>query len=370
MALGTVLKEARERKGMTPLQVAESTRMLVQIVHDLECEDFSRIAASLYGRGFIKLYAECVGANPEPLVAEFMDIYTGKQAPQILRRVVPPAAVPVAPKSAAPQTQVVSSPVSPLAVAATPKSAETHPQAEPLPAPPNPVVSAAPKPAAPQSQVEPSPASPQASSLVPEPQRLPIASPQVEEACVKPPPSAVETVLAVAKTVDPQVMPLDSPADASPDLFSLAQEKESLLAKPAVSLPVDGSVPVAAPPRVRPFSGQSVALDLAPDALPEPIAVRPPPKRTAAPVWTKTRVVVREVVKIWSGVPRLPAKWLTPRRLALLAGTAVGVLIVLLGIYALKKLAERPAKLAEQSESRTIPGLSERALPPPVPYIE
>ncbi len=94
MALGSILKEARERKGLTTQQVAETTRMMVQIVEDLEREDFRKIAAPLYGRGFIKLYAECVGVDQEPLVAEFIEIFTGKRPPQILRRAIPVAPAP------------------------------------------------------------------------------------------------------------------------------------------------------------------------------------------------------------------------------------------------------------------------------------
>lgn len=325
MALGAVLKEARERKGMTPQQVAEETRMLVQIVRDLECEDFSRIAASLYGRGFIKLYAECVGVDPESLVAEFMDIYTGNRPPQILRRALPPRAAPADPKPTAAQPLVA-----------------------PLLVPPE--------------------------TLLPpklDEQRVPAAPPLAAKARVKPPLPAAEPVPSTAKNSVPEVMPLDSPADASPDLFSVAQEKKSTRVQPMASdSPKDETTPVPPPPRVRPFSGQNAAL--APDEHPSPqlAAVRPAIKRVVAPAWTKTRVVVRDVAKIWSGVSRLPVKWLTPLRLAIVAGTIFAALIVGLGLYALKKLAERPVKLAEQSAPRTMPGLSERVLPPPAPYIE
>ena len=86
MSLGTTLRQAREEKGLTVSQVAESTRMMVQIVEDLEREDFRRVAAPIYGRGFIKLYAEHLGLNSEPLIREFMDIYTGTRPPQVVRR--------------------------------------------------------------------------------------------------------------------------------------------------------------------------------------------------------------------------------------------------------------------------------------------
>lgn len=109
MALGEILRDARSRKGWSTAQVAEATRMMVQIVEELEHEDFRRIAAPIYGRGFIKLYAEHVGLDPEPLIQEFIEIYTGARAPIVTRRVVnvaaptePAAPVIPMPTSAAP----------------------------------------------------------------------------------------------------------------------------------------------------------------------------------------------------------------------------------------------------------------------------
>ena len=86
MSLGTTFRQAREEKGQTISQVAEATRMMTQIVEDLERDDFRRIAAPIYGRGFIKLYAEHLGLDSEPLIREFMEIYTGSRPPQVVRR--------------------------------------------------------------------------------------------------------------------------------------------------------------------------------------------------------------------------------------------------------------------------------------------
>ncbi len=52
MAFGEVLRNARVQRGLTPSDVAESTHLLVQIVEDLEREDFRRVAAPIYGRGY------------------------------------------------------------------------------------------------------------------------------------------------------------------------------------------------------------------------------------------------------------------------------------------------------------------------------
>jgi hypothetical protein len=81
MAIGPVLQEARLKKQLTTSQVAELTRMKIQIVADLEHDDFHRIAATIYGKGFIKLFAECVGIDPTPLLADYMRTVRGGSGP-------------------------------------------------------------------------------------------------------------------------------------------------------------------------------------------------------------------------------------------------------------------------------------------------
>ena len=91
MALGKILRENREQQGYSAAQVAEATHMMVQIVEELEREDFQRIAAPIYGRGFVKLYAEFLGIDPVPLVKEFSEIFSGSRRPVIATRPVTPA---------------------------------------------------------------------------------------------------------------------------------------------------------------------------------------------------------------------------------------------------------------------------------------
>lgn len=88
MSLGETLRLARTEKGLTIAQVADATRIMVQIIEDLERDDFRRIAAPIYGRGFIKLYADLLGMPTEPLIREFMELYTGSRSPQVVRRSV------------------------------------------------------------------------------------------------------------------------------------------------------------------------------------------------------------------------------------------------------------------------------------------
>lgn len=77
-SIGTMLKQAREERGYTQSQIADSTRILVQIIKGLEEEDFSGIVAPIYGRGFVKLYAEAVGLDPKECIDAFMQAYNRK----------------------------------------------------------------------------------------------------------------------------------------------------------------------------------------------------------------------------------------------------------------------------------------------------
>ena len=86
MEFGKSLRNAREAKGYTIAQIAERTHMLSAIVEGLENEDFSRIAAPIYGRSFVRLYCEAVGLEPKPFVDEFMEILNGNHAPAIRER--------------------------------------------------------------------------------------------------------------------------------------------------------------------------------------------------------------------------------------------------------------------------------------------
>ena len=57
-------------------EVAKATRMKIQMIDDLEHENFSRIAAPIYGKGFIRLYAELVGIDPNPLINEYLSTFS------------------------------------------------------------------------------------------------------------------------------------------------------------------------------------------------------------------------------------------------------------------------------------------------------
>ena len=71
--LGQKLKAARLARKMTASEAAKGTRIKVQHIEAMEGDDFSAIPAPAYAKGFIKLYAELLGLDPAPLIAEYID---------------------------------------------------------------------------------------------------------------------------------------------------------------------------------------------------------------------------------------------------------------------------------------------------------
>lgn len=129
MALGEILKNAREQKGYSPSVVAEATHMKVQMVEDLEREDFRRIAAPIYGRGFVKLYADFLNLDAEPLIRDFMELFSGPRPPALRQR----ETLETAPAAVAPEE--AAAPAAPPEPSAAP-SVVTRPQRQPVEARP------------------------------------------------------------------------------------------------------------------------------------------------------------------------------------------------------------------------------------------
>ncbi len=70
-SLGATLAAAREARGATASEVAAATNIKVQHIEAIERDDFAPFAAPAYARGFIRIYADHVGVDPGPLVAEY-----------------------------------------------------------------------------------------------------------------------------------------------------------------------------------------------------------------------------------------------------------------------------------------------------------
>lgn len=76
--LGQQLRAEREAQGHSQSEAAEATRLKVQHIEALEKEDFSKVAAPAYAKGFIKLYAEFLEMDPELLLEDYEENFRPK----------------------------------------------------------------------------------------------------------------------------------------------------------------------------------------------------------------------------------------------------------------------------------------------------
>lgn len=81
--MGQGFKAAREKKRVSLSQAALKTRIKVQHLEAMERDDFSRMPAPIYARGFIKTYCEFLGIDPRPLLEEYNQRHGGAKRPSL-----------------------------------------------------------------------------------------------------------------------------------------------------------------------------------------------------------------------------------------------------------------------------------------------
>lgn len=72
---GSFLKHAREARGVSLQQVAETTRISARVLAALERNDASKLPGGLFSRAFVRSYAREVGLDPETAVTRFLTAF-------------------------------------------------------------------------------------------------------------------------------------------------------------------------------------------------------------------------------------------------------------------------------------------------------
>lgn len=79
MDVGTLLRRTRDRHGKTLEQLAQSTKISIHTLEALENNDFERLPASIYTRGFLRVYAREIGLDPEETVEQYVAQFEGSR---------------------------------------------------------------------------------------------------------------------------------------------------------------------------------------------------------------------------------------------------------------------------------------------------
>jgi cytoskeletal protein RodZ len=66
------MKQLREERGVPLREIAERTKISVSALEALERNDISRLPGGIFSRGFVRAYAEQIGADPEATVKDFI----------------------------------------------------------------------------------------------------------------------------------------------------------------------------------------------------------------------------------------------------------------------------------------------------------
>jgi cytoskeleton protein RodZ len=69
--LGSKLRQARERRGLSIGQIATSTKISVSILEALERNDLGRLPGGVFSRAFVRSFAVQVGLDPDAAVEQF-----------------------------------------------------------------------------------------------------------------------------------------------------------------------------------------------------------------------------------------------------------------------------------------------------------
>jgi cytoskeleton protein RodZ len=83
---GSLLKEAREARGLSLEEVAAATRVRVPYLEALEADALNRLPALVYARGYLRTYAQLLDLEAEPLVASLRPAREPERTPAAASR--------------------------------------------------------------------------------------------------------------------------------------------------------------------------------------------------------------------------------------------------------------------------------------------
>lgn len=73
MDIGAHLREARERRGITLRQVADTTKLSMAVLGQIERNEFDRLPGGLFRKGYLRAFAAEVGVDPAEVVGAYTD---------------------------------------------------------------------------------------------------------------------------------------------------------------------------------------------------------------------------------------------------------------------------------------------------------
>ena len=70
-SLGSYLKAERELRELSVAEVAQATRIPVRVLQQLESDEWEKLPADVFVRGYLRAYARVLGADDTELLSRF-----------------------------------------------------------------------------------------------------------------------------------------------------------------------------------------------------------------------------------------------------------------------------------------------------------
>jgi transcriptional regulator with XRE-family HTH domain len=74
-SFGARLRSQREKKGVSLATISRDTKIKASLLEALEGDDLTYWPRGLFGRAYIRAYAQAIGLDPEPLIPEFLELH-------------------------------------------------------------------------------------------------------------------------------------------------------------------------------------------------------------------------------------------------------------------------------------------------------
>jgi len=79
---GPAIKVLREQHGLTLRDIADRTKIGTRYLECIEEELFNKLPARAYIRGFLMLYAQALGCEPERMAGDYLKRYDAAVTPK------------------------------------------------------------------------------------------------------------------------------------------------------------------------------------------------------------------------------------------------------------------------------------------------
>jgi len=92
--VGSILKKAREEKGLSHKEIFQAIKIHPRFLEALEKSDWDVFSSNVHAKGFLKNYTEYLGLNLDEILAFFRREYDEKENGKRIKNVIKPLSVP------------------------------------------------------------------------------------------------------------------------------------------------------------------------------------------------------------------------------------------------------------------------------------